>query len=212
MSNDAVPATFYPTPPVGISAWHRHFVKEQIAGTTSVNCTGCAAPCCTGFEFITLDPHVDDLTQYETRPLAHGGVGLQQRDDGSCIYFLEGRCSIHARRPAVCRHFDCRMYHMVLDDDPLDALQWSGSARACAVRLRDTAIARFPLEAKEPDDVTFYERFLPRFFDLIKQHPEFDMATVLSTTLLQMADARTYRRYLIARQAERSRGIKRHEK
>jgi hypothetical protein len=186
MSSTEAPATFYASPPVGISAWHRHFVKQQIAGEASVNCSGCAAPCCTSMEFITLNPKVDDVAQYATRPLVSGGVGLQQRDDGSCIYFIDGRCSIHARRPSVCRTFDCRVYSMVPPDQVMDDLQWSGPARACAVRLRDTAQARFPFIEKEPDDSTFYERFLPRFFSLIQRHPEFDMSSALSTALLQM--------------------------
>jgi hypothetical protein len=201
-ADEPVPATFYTRPPVGVSAWHRHYVRGQIAGTTSVDCTGCAAPCCTGFDFITLDPDVDDLTQYETRPLEDGGVGLQQRADGACIYFVEGRCSIHPRRPAICRHFDCRIYHMVPPDEVLDDLEWSGAARDAAVRLRDTAIARFPLEAKEPDDETFYERFMDRFSAFLAQHPGCDMATALQGTLMQMTDARAYRRYVDARRAE----------
>jgi len=33
---------------------------------------------------------------------------LGQHTDGSCIYLAEGKCSIHERRPQVCRNFFCK--------------------------------------------------------------------------------------------------------
>jgi len=32
---------------------------------------------------------------------------LAQNDDGSCVYLVDNKCSIHKRRPAVCRGFFC---------------------------------------------------------------------------------------------------------
>jgi len=32
---------------------------------------------------------------------------LEQQEDGSCIYFKEGQCSIHKTRPQACRDFFC---------------------------------------------------------------------------------------------------------
>ena len=32
---------------------------------------------------------------------------LDQKEDGSCIYLKQGKCSIHNFRPQVCRNFFC---------------------------------------------------------------------------------------------------------
>jgi len=32
---------------------------------------------------------------------------ITQKDDGSCIYQIEGKCSIHDKRPEACRAFFC---------------------------------------------------------------------------------------------------------
>ena len=37
-----------------------------------------------------------------------GGNLLAQNEDESCIYLQEGKCSIHHRRPQVCRDFFCK--------------------------------------------------------------------------------------------------------
>jgi Fe-S-cluster containining protein len=208
MANEESPVTFYATPPVGISAWHRQWVKGQIAGEASVSCEGCAAPCCTSFEYVTLDPHVDDLSMYATKTLTSGAVVLQQHADGSCLYFVDGRCSIYNQRPCICRLFDCRMYNLLPRNEGMDALGWSGPARVCAERLRDTADARFRLIEKEPGDRTFDMRFLVVFVEMLERYAnELDMSSILEMTLMAMTDERTQRRYIEARErAEASRG------
>jgi Fe-S-cluster containining protein len=37
----------------------------------------------------------------------YGGNILSQKKDGSCIYLKNNLCSIHEKRPQVCRNFDC---------------------------------------------------------------------------------------------------------
>lgn len=37
----------------------------------------------------------------------YGGNILRQKKDGSCIYLKNNLCSIHKRRPQVCRDFSC---------------------------------------------------------------------------------------------------------
>ena len=32
---------------------------------------------------------------------------LSQKEDGSCVYLDSGKCSIHSKRPSVCRKFFC---------------------------------------------------------------------------------------------------------
>lgn len=36
-----------------------------------------------------------------------GANFLVQKKDGSCIYLVGDKCSIHSRRPMVCRQFFC---------------------------------------------------------------------------------------------------------
>ena len=38
---------------------------------------------------------------------ACGANTLKQKEDGSCIYLKENKCSIHKTRPQVCREFFC---------------------------------------------------------------------------------------------------------
>jgi|KBSMisStandDraft_5_1062788.scaffolds.fasta_scaffold2023719_2 Fe-S-cluster containining protein len=35
-------------------------------------------------------------------------AGLDQRENGDCVYLGSEGCSIYERRPTVCRQFDCR--------------------------------------------------------------------------------------------------------
>jgi len=38
----------------------------------------------------------------------YGGNILSQKKDGSCIYLKNNLCSIHKKRPQVCKDFFCR--------------------------------------------------------------------------------------------------------
>ena len=80
----------------------------------SVPCNGCTA-CCEGGELIVLHPeHGDQPSEYLTIEVKHPffgspAVALRQKPDGSCVYLERGKgCTIHERRPAICREFDCR--------------------------------------------------------------------------------------------------------
>jgi Fe-S-cluster containining protein len=42
-----------------------------------------------------------------TRASACGANTLKQKENGSCIYLEENKCSIHKIRPQVCRDFFC---------------------------------------------------------------------------------------------------------
>ena len=91
-----------------------------------VKCGACRA-CCRG-EAVVLHPeHGDDVSSYETQPMPLPGLGggglleklavaigsssrllLKQKTNGDCIYLSDDAgCTIHARRPAMCRVFDC---------------------------------------------------------------------------------------------------------
>ncbi len=36
-----------------------------------------------------------------------GGNFLKQKEDGSCVYLNDNKCSIHQTRPQVCKEFFC---------------------------------------------------------------------------------------------------------
>lgn len=49
----------------------------------------------------------DGLIQDFNQTKNCGANFLAKKDDGSCSYLIENKCSIHATRPQVCRHFFC---------------------------------------------------------------------------------------------------------
>ena len=64
--------------------------------------------------------HGDKVEDYETTPMTHpisktAGYALKYKD-GNCIYLGETGCSIHSRRPAMCREFDCRRFYLGFKD------------------------------------------------------------------------------------------------
>ena len=73
-----------------------------------LDCTGCTA-CCKR-DSVFLAPG-DDPGLYET--VTKGGrTWLAPRDDGKpgCRYLGPNGCAIHAKRPQMCRLFDCRVW------------------------------------------------------------------------------------------------------
>lgn len=79
----------------------------DIRPTRDVPCGDCH-DCCRG-DAIYLHPECgDDATQYQTE---HTGkrLMLAHKSNGDCIYLDDTKgCTIHNRRPTICREFDCR--------------------------------------------------------------------------------------------------------
>lgn len=75
--------------------------------TRNVPCGTCTA-CCQG-DAIFMHPECgDDPSQYETE-MYEGRVILKHKPNGDCIYLDRAKgCTIHERRPAICRELDCR--------------------------------------------------------------------------------------------------------
>ena len=84
-------------------------------GTTSkvgdVPCNGCTL-CCHG-DAVRLLP--GDGLDYQVEPNPHfpGQFMLAHKPNGDCIYLEAAGCSIHARRPKMCREMDCRLVAQV---------------------------------------------------------------------------------------------------
>ncbi len=72
-----------------------------------VPCNGCTA-CCVN-DAVRLLPG-DDVGGYltEPHPWMSGERVLAHKDNGECVYLGNGGCTIHARRPRMCRTMDCR--------------------------------------------------------------------------------------------------------
>lgn len=75
---------------------------------TDVPCNGCTR-CCEG-DAVRLLPG-DDFGAYQTEPhpWLPGERMLAHKDNGDCIYLGEAGCTIHERRPQMCREMDCRL-------------------------------------------------------------------------------------------------------
>jgi Fe-S-cluster containining protein len=93
-------------------------LQERIAKTDPVDCDGCTA-CCRGNQAVCLregDNPADygdnlQLENYHGTP----SLTLKRRANGDCVYLLMGVCTIYAKRPTVCRRFDCRRIVAMFD-------------------------------------------------------------------------------------------------
>jgi Fe-S-cluster containining protein len=73
---------------------------------SDVDCSDCGGKCCSMNWLI-------ELTSDESKRLKnteeYNRFFIERKKDNSCVYQLKnGMCSIHERRPTVCRHYDCR--------------------------------------------------------------------------------------------------------
>jgi Fe-S-cluster containining protein len=91
--------------------------KERI-----VPCGSCQA-CCRR-EWIILDPAAGDVIElYETEDVVDARTGkdakaLAHKTNGDCLYLGAAGCTIHSRRPQVCRSFDCRVHYLNMMKKP----------------------------------------------------------------------------------------------
>ena len=74
-----------------------------------VPCNGCTL-CCQN-DAVRIHPEMgDDPKLYKTE-MIEGRLCLAHATNGNCVYLIRGKgCSIHDRRPAVCRELDCRVF------------------------------------------------------------------------------------------------------
>lgn len=111
--------------------------------TTEVPCNGCIECCRTGQGLFLHPEQGDDVASYRTRT-ATASTGeivsvLETTSDGACVYLGERGCTIYARRPLICRTFDCRKHYLILprqDRDNLVRLKLSSRAVFNAGRAR----------------------------------------------------------------------------
>ncbi|QYU68600.1 YkgJ family cysteine cluster protein [Leptolyngbya sp. 15MV] len=83
--------------------------------SVEVPCQGCTR--CSHGDAIFLHPELGDvpaayLTQLMWNPIRRRmELALRRKPDGTCIYLGDGSCTIHERKPVVCREFDCRRFY-----------------------------------------------------------------------------------------------------
>ena len=109
----------------------------------TVPCNGCTA-CCRGRAIRPLYPERGDVVEdYEHQHV--GGVpALAWSEGGDCVYVGPGGCTIHARRPALCRGYDCRVGYLSLTRQ-----QRRADARARPYQRAIYRAARRLLESKQ---------------------------------------------------------------
>lgn len=74
-----------------------------------VPCGSCHR-CCTKRSVVIPLEEYGDTYDYQTVPfpLMPELNMLAMNDDGSCVYLIQGKCSIYEHRPYMCKIYDCR--------------------------------------------------------------------------------------------------------
>ena len=80
-----------------------------------VACGACHA-CCRSELIAVLPDEGDKLADYEHDVLFVPALGeiayLKHKRNGDCFYLGRDGCTIHHRRPHICRIFDCRAFYL----------------------------------------------------------------------------------------------------
>jgi len=125
---------------------------DNIAKNDPVPCNGCTA-CCRGNQAVCLREG-DDPEAYGQNlnwENCHGTMQLtlKRQKSGDCNFLVLGACSIYAKRPTVCRRFDCRRIVAML----------TPSERKQAVRnklfdqeIMDAGVDRLPTLTLTPEE------------------------------------------------------------
>lgn len=79
----------------------------------AVPCNGCTA-CCRGRAIRPLYPERGDVVESYARQGIDGVLALAWSEGGDCVYVGSEGCTIHARRPVLCRGYDCRVAYLNL--------------------------------------------------------------------------------------------------
>ena len=74
-----------------------------------LRCNGCRSCCLTEDKILLIEG--DNPKLYVTESNSHQTF-IKKREDGKpgCRYLGKNGCKIYAKRPKLCRNFDCRLY------------------------------------------------------------------------------------------------------
>jgi len=90
----------------------------------AIPCDGCTQ-CCKNDQVILRPEDGDDLSLYDWEPIASalypGRTSAALKRDpvtGHCVYLGETGCTIHDKRPAICRRYHCARTALALEQIP----------------------------------------------------------------------------------------------
>jgi Fe-S-cluster containining protein len=85
--------------------------QEFRKGRSPVPCKGCTA--CCFFKTVAVQPEKERPEDIERLQIEYSDEKqawlLKKREDGGCVHLGENGCTVYEHRPAVCRHYDCRI-------------------------------------------------------------------------------------------------------
>jgi Fe-S-cluster containining protein len=129
--------------------------KYAEPATVEIDCAArlhlCHARCCTFMFYLTYQ----DLEEGVARWDYGNPYWIKHRDDGYCVHFdPESRgCAIHARRPHVCRLYDCRNDKRIwVDFEARIPAPMEPPPRRIPVAMAEPDLGRVLMAAKEPPD------------------------------------------------------------
>lgn len=112
--------------------------------TRSVNCLSIGCTLCCQADAVFIHPECgDDAALYQCEVAADGRFILAHQANGDCVYLdRQTGCTIHDRRPTVCREMSCIAILDQLGDKRMKAIGL-GRIVLAAKRIRKTAINRW---------------------------------------------------------------------
>jgi len=113
--------------PVGSApTWLRSLQHGMRDGDVKVPCGDCNACCRAKFHVNVTEAEAKELDQAYRDDQ---GWWLRKNADGSCVYLVDDRCSVYARRPRACRVYDCRTVKFFGLADPADPVMLAAGAQ-----------------------------------------------------------------------------------
>ncbi len=115
-----------------------------------VPCEGCSE--CCQMDAVFIHPELGDkASEYQTE-VYQGRYVLAHKENGDCVYLKRGKgCTIHDKRPAICRELDCALFLLYSDWEISNAIK-GGYLR---IELLQAAKIRL---SKEPDPMAVLKR------------------------------------------------------
>lgn len=121
---------------------------------TDVPCDGCTA-CCRSGQALFLHPEQgDDVEAYLHRTGFDPAAGkpvyfLATDENGACVYVGAAGCTIHERRPLLCRSFDCRKHYLMLPKQDRDNLVRIGASSRVVFDAGKARVKTLSVEEKK---------------------------------------------------------------
>lgn len=149
-------------PAGSVTGFIRRIARETLEGEIKVPCGTCNR-CCRAPDFYVDKLSLEEEKRLHTTVHPKLGIVLDKNGDGSCVYLIEGKCSIYSERPLGCRMFDCRMGSLTgilpsNDPEMIEAVgQWRFSYPTKDDRDTESALKFAVIK----DDLANWKKYLP---------------------------------------------------